>query len=173
MKSLKTKDENDIFILNVISNFHLTRDEILVALYLYTQLSVLPALFVTLKPKAKFKPEKHFGDGDRIQIGKPTSTYHDEIDLDSCRNLISELKNITKSMTSPRLVHILGNLHGFGYITITEISVHNTFEGYKVKNQDKIRSKLRHIRLSENMQKKDITAKWRKLKRDKRKKMVG
>ena len=62
--------------------------------------------------------------------------------------------------TSAKLIAALKRLHDFGYITITEINLANTYEGHKIHNRGKSRARLRHIRLSEEMQKKNLTNRW-------------
>jgi uncharacterized protein YehS (DUF1456 family) len=73
---------------------------------------------------------------------------------------LDELLKLNIKFTSSKLVKALKRLHDFGYITITEINLANTYKGKKVHNRGKSRARVRHIRLSEEMQKKDLIKRW-------------
>jgi len=105
----------------------------------------------------------NYGEEGSLYVGRLNSKRHEEFLLDrEVINLLDELRVFNIKFTSPKLIAALKRLHDFGYITITEINLANTYEGHKIFNRGKSRARVRHIRLSEEMQKKDISRRWLK-----------
>lgn len=159
----KLKDDyiRKVFLLNVISNPHLSKDESRLAIYLLQKLYATSELFLTIESSEEFDAEMNYGEDGSLYVGRLNSKRHEEFILDRMIiNLLDELRALKIKFTSAKLIAALKRLHDFGYITITEINLANTYEGHKIHNRGKSRARLRHIRLSEEMQKKNLTNRW-------------
>ncbi len=160
LHKIKEIYNGEIFLLNIISNPHLLKDEIRLAIYLLHRLYASSELFLTIEV-LEFDVEVNYGEDGLLHVGKLNSKRYEEFVLDRMIiNLLDELRDLKIKFTSARLIAALKRLHDFGYITITEINLANTYEGQKIHNRGKSRARLRHIRLSEEMQKKDISRRW-------------
>lgn len=151
----KTALDDDIFILNLISNPYLTKSEIVIGSYLHYKLTVdfdsdYGMIFWTAETKQP--PNKDGGDDDCIWIyynGK----WSDQ--RTPFPNLLKELSDINVNITKEVMITSLKKLHMYHYITMT------TKQG-RVKDPGvlSLRSEYRHIRLYDGMRFKAIYRCW-------------
>jgi hypothetical protein len=118
-------------------------------------------LYSTLESTDSFDFDSNYGEDGILNVGRTQNINSEEFFLeDEIIDLMEELKTLKIHYTSAKLTMALKRLHDFGYITITEINLANTYEGAKVHNRKSTRARLRHIRLSEEMQKKNLSNRW-------------
>jgi len=151
-KDRKSLDD-DIFILNLISNPYLSKSDIVIGSYLHHRLTVDfddELIFWTSEVEQQ---EYKYGDdyGDFWTYSNGRDSYH-EVPFP---NLLAELSNINVKITKEVMITSLKTLHQYHYITMT------TKQG-KVKDLEvlSLRSEYRHIRLYDGMRFKPIYKFW-------------
>lgn len=178
LRSLSLYHEGGKFLMNVITNPHLNFAETRVALFLYDYLAGYSGGFFTVSERRKtIENFPILGSKDDFYscfYHQQTSTdKHSKEDIISLPDILLEHLNIV--LSPARLTGIIRKLHGFSYITVTDVNFHNTIFGlatlreYVKSDLESIeycrtltsgRSNLKHIRVSEYMDKVDISNKW-------------
>ena len=90
----KLKDDymRKVFLLNVISNPHLSKDESRLAIYLLQKLYATSELFLTIESSEEFDAEMNYGEDGSLYVGRLNSKRHEEFILDRMIiNLLDEL----------------------------------------------------------------------------------
>ncbi len=97
---------------------------------------------------------------------------HSKSDILVLSYILAENLNIV--MSPPRLTGLLRKLHGFGYITLTDINYHNSkygnedlrlmlkdgLESEECFKRTSGRAMVKHIRVSKYLQRVDISKRW-------------
>jgi len=167
LHTLKEDYLKSAFVLNAMSNPYLKKDELRLLLYFYTQLFNSSGLFSTISQfkesgeRVKFDYSANYGREGWLEAGKEgTMRYENFLLEEETIYVLDRMQDFQCNFTSSTIVTSIKRLHDFGYITVTEINLANTYEGRKVHNRTGTRARLRHIRLSEELQKKDISNRW-------------
>jgi len=159
----------ECYLQNVLYNPHLTPYEVKLAVFFYEDLIDGGKIYTTSFSDV-FMPALRYGG--LFQVGKD---FYDGI---ACGNLESFNSDVIYSedgyypslpkytelmgmkLTAQRLLNLVRRLHDFGYITVTDITINNTYRKKSKNNEKAVRARLRHIRLCKGMQNKDITGRW-------------
>lgn len=164
------------FIMNVISNPHLNYVESRIALFLYAEYLYGGGVFFLVS-------QNDLDDISLADLGEEEVFYsrkgnrsdidcHLKSNIKVLSNILCNSLNI--AMSSPRLTGVLRKLHGFSYITLTDVNYHNSQYGnedLKLKLKEGLdheecfkctsgRAILKHIRVSEYLQRVDISKRW-------------
>ncbi|WP_137223246.1 hypothetical protein [Shewanella sp. MEBiC00475] len=170
-----TSDESR-FILNVISNPHLNYVESRIALFLYAKYRYgRGEFFLVSQYDLDMISFADLGEKDRFYSRKSHLSDIDTYFKSNIQVLSSVICNaLNIAMSPPRLTGVLRKLHGFGYITLTDINYHNSQDGNKelkfslkegLDNEECYKSTsgramVKHIRVSEYLQRVDISKRW-------------
>jgi hypothetical protein len=159
----------DCYLLNVLYNPHLTPYEVKLAVFFHEELIDGGKIYTTSFSE-KFMPALSYGDVfqvdddyvDGIAFGTEESLRSGVIYSNNgyYPSLPGHTQSMGMKLTSQRIINLLKRLHKFGYITVTDITINNTY-GLKAKAKvENPRARLRHIRLCKGMQNKDLTGRW-------------
>lgn len=179
------KPSECMYVKNTISNPFLKPLEIKLALLLYEKYLFLDGGFVVVSDKEREQLKlSELGGKDYFYSRKVNSfmeaSYHLKSDIENL--LTISRKNLNIKISASALMNCLSRLHDFGYITMTKIHYYNSEDGLRYLRtlldstleykenieisehdcQEKIKadSIVKHIRLSEYMQRCDISNKW-------------
>lgn len=165
----------DVYLRNVISNPFLTGQEIKLAIYFFVELEGESGkVFSTSTDLFGFLPANTYGEWF---FDKETEDWRSGIAFgfeDTLRSkiiftnehgyypsLVIAASSMGIKVTSHRLIALIRRLHDFGYITVTDITLRNTYEyTHSPKDSEESRARLRHIRLCKGMQRKDLSSRW-------------
>ncbi|MEL4295825.1 hypothetical protein [Shewanella xiamenensis] len=179
------KSSECMYVNNVISNPFLKPLEIKLALFLYEKYLFLDGGFVVVSDKEREELKfSELGGKDYFYSRKINNymevSYHSKSDIENLLTLSRKKLNIKISASA--LMSCLSRLHDFGYVTMTKIHYYNSEDGlrylrllldgalecnesievFELDCQEKIKadSIVKHIRLSEYMQRCDMSNKW-------------
>lgn len=178
LRSLNLYSEGGKFLMNVITNPHFNFAETRIVLFLYDYLKGYTGGFFTVSERRKTIGNfPTLGSKDSFYScfyhRQTTTEEHSKDDIISLPDVLFEHLNIV--LSPPRLTGIIRKLHSFSYITVTDVNFHNTIFGlatlreYVKSELESVeycrsltsgRSNLKHIRISEYMDKVDISNKW-------------
>lgn len=157
--------EDNIFILNIITNQNLSPDAMRLGCFLSIQDNMFEDLAFDLSPIGKKFKDKNIADGetvDYLYIVSHSSHKPDYIDL-PCRNILKLLYDSGIIMCRDDLIRAIIELHEFYYITATDICFENSLDEYrknKTRKKISIDSNLVHIHLTTAMKSVPLTNKW-------------
>lgn len=163
----------DSFIMNVLTNPHLTFQEAKLAIYFHQYLPNEGTVYTTSFSNSfmpaytyggLFKDKKELRDGILIGTEDSIRGYVEYCDDDGEYVRLPDISEmLCMKLTSQKLLGLLKRLHDFGYITITDINEKNTYFKSKKNTEKKdkrTRARLRHIRLCRGMCNKDLSGRW-------------
>jgi hypothetical protein len=145
--------EDDTFILNLISNPHLTKSEVLIGSYLHHRLTIdFDNELIFWTSETEQQEYKYGGEDGCFWAHYNGEEFHYETPFP---NLLKELSDIKVNITKEVMITALKTLHKYHYITMT------TKQG-KVKDPEvlSLRSEYRHIRLYDGMRFKPMHKFW-------------
>jgi hypothetical protein len=151
------------YIKNVISNPHLTTLEVKCALYLKESIcSVLGNLIMTRKARSTNYLNEKLGEDGELYIGTNPEDYLYLSSPDTF-NLLDDLNRININCDEDELNEALSRLHGFSYITVTDICWDNVYKRHQRKKIDNKDADFlcKHISIHPDMDNNDLCELWK------------